>query len=404
VLGERYRALLGRPAAASTFAASLVGRLPMGFASLAIVLSIRAAGGSFTVAGLAAGAFALAAALASPPLGRRVDRADQTAVVVPLALLDAGALLGLAAAARLDAPAAATVALAALSGAALPPLGACMRALWPGIAGDAGGLQAAYALESILQELVFIAGPLLAAALALVAPVLALVAAAGLVLGGSLAFARSPHSRAWRPEGRGDGLSGALGSPGLRTIVTATVGMSGAFGLIDVAMPAFASAHGSSAWAGVLVAVMAFASMLGGLWYGARRWSGPLDRRYVALFALFGAGLAPLAAADSIPAMVGLMALAGLAIAPVAACIYTLTADVALPGTSTEAFTWLSTSFLGGTAAGAALGGVVIDAAGVRAALLGASGSALLGAGMAALRRGTLRAAVVPAGAGLTAG
>jgi MFS family permease len=204
--------------------------------------------------------------------------------------------------------------------------------------------------------------------------------------------------------GQRGGLAGALGSPGLRTIVTATVGMSGAFGLIDVAMPAFASAHGSSAWAGVLVAVMAFASMLGGLWYGGRRWSGPLDRRYVALFALFGAGLAPLAAADSIPAMAGLMALAGLAIAPVAACIYTLTADVALPGTSTEAFTWLSTSFLGGTAAGAALGGVVIDAAGVRAALLAASGSALLGAAVAALRRGTLRAAVIPAEAGLTAG
>jgi len=311
---DAYRALLGRPAAATTFAASLVGRLPMGFTSLAIVLSVRASGGSFTLAGVAAGAHAVAAAAFSPILGRRVDRVGQTAILVPLALLDAGALLGLAAAARLGAAAPAVVALAALTGAALPPLGACMRALWPGIARDARGLQVAYSLESILQELVFVAGPLLAAALAVVAPVLALVAAAGLVLGGTLAFARSPHTRAWGPVGRRSGLAGALGAPGLRTIVAATLGMSGAFGLIDVAMPAFASAHGSTAWAGVLIAVMATASMAGGVWYGARRWSSPLDRRYVALFAAFGAGLAPLAAASSLPAMVGLMALGGLMI------------------------------------------------------------------------------------------
>jgi predicted MFS family arabinose efflux permease len=101
--------------------------------------------------------------------------------------------------------------------------------------------------------------------------------------------------------------------------------------------------------------------------------------------------------------MVGLMALGGLMIAPVAACVYALTAEVALPGTSTEAFTWLSTSFLGGTAAGAALGGIIVDGAGVRAALLAASASALLGAGVAALRRGTLRPAAMPAGATLTA-
>ena len=388
-----YRALLAPPRVAATLAASLVGRLPMGFTGLAIVLSVRAAGGSFTLAGLAAGAYALAAAAASPVLGRRVDRVGQTAVVLPLALVDAGALLALAAAARLGAPAGPVLALAALAGAALPPLAACMRALWPALAPDARSRQAAYSLESILQELVFIAGPLLAAVLALADPALALVAAAVLVLAGSLAYARSPYSRAWRPRTGSDPRHGALGSPGMRTVVAATLGMSAAFGLIDVAMPAFAARRGAAAWAGVLIAAMATASMAGGLWYGARRWSAPLERRYLVLFAVFGAGLAPLALARTIPAMLGLMALAGLALAPLAACLYGLTAALAEAGTTTEAFTWLSTAFVGGTAAGAAVGGVLVDAAGVRVALLAASASALLGAGLAALRRGTLRPA-----------
>jgi MFS family permease len=397
-----YRAALSRPGAASTLAASLLGRIPVGFETLAIVLTVREAGGSFALAGAAAAAFAAAAAVAAPVLGRRIDRRGQGAVLVPAALVSAAALVGLALCATLGAPGAVLVPISAVAGAAAPPISASMRALWPSVVPEGHALDAAYSLEAVIQEAVFIIGPLLCAALvALLSAASSLVAAAALVLVGCLWFSASRHSRAWVPAGgTGGGLLGALRSTGLRAVVAASSLLALAFGNIEVALPAFAQARGSAAWAGVLIAAMAVASVVGGLVAGARTWTAPLEVRYLRLFVLFALGLAPLALAGSLESMLGLMALGGLLLAPLTTCIYALVGTVALPGTTTEAFTWLNTAFVGGSAAGAALAGVIVDGPGVRAALLAAWASAMLAAGVAALRRADLArpgAAALPA-------
>jgi MFS family permease len=115
---------------------------------------------------------------------------------------------------------------------------------------------------------------------------------------------------------------------------------------------------------------LAAGSLLGGLLYGARTWRGSLGRRYVFLNAVFAVGMAPLIVAGAIPVMVVLMAVAGLALAPVSACAFGLIEQVAPPGTTTEAFTWLFTANMTGAAAGAAAAGTVIHSSGIRAALL----------------------------------
>ena len=65
-------------------------------------------------------------------------------------------------------------------------------------------------------------------------------------------------------------LLGALRSPGMRTIVAATVPLGFAVGATEVTMTAFAEDHGARAAAGVLLAVWAVGSGLGGLTYGGR--------------------------------------------------------------------------------------------------------------------------------------
>src|SRR6185503_15392208 len=102
---------------------------------------------------------------------------------------------------------------------------------------------------------------------------------------------------------------------GLRAVVGAASLLAIAFGMIEVALPAFAQARGSAAWAGVLIAAMAVASAVGGLVAGARTWTAPLEVRYLRLYGLFALGLAPLALAGSLEAMLGLMALGGLLLA-----------------------------------------------------------------------------------------
>src|SRR6059058_630624 len=63
------------------------------------------------------------------------------------------------------APGAAIVAAAFVTGAALPPTSSVMRTLYPRLLDDDPALvQGAYALDSVLTETIFIAGPLLTAA------------------------------------------------------------------------------------------------------------------------------------------------------------------------------------------------------------------------------------------------
>jgi hypothetical protein len=58
---------------------------------------------------------------------------------------------------------------------------------------------------------------------------------------------------------------------------------------------------------------------------------------------------------------------AGAFLAPTLACIFVLTGARALPGTITETFAWLTSSFLVGSAGGAALAGTLSGSgAGVR--------------------------------------
>ncbi len=102
--------------------------------------------------------------------------------------------------------------------------------------------------------------------------------------------------------------------------------------------------------------------MVGGLLYGTRVWPVALRRRYQLLLLAAVVFNAPLIAARSIPmAIVGSL-LAGLTIAPVFSCQYTLVGRVLAPGTETEGFTWVSGALIGGAALGMAAGGVLVGA------------------------------------------
>ena len=88
-------------------------------------------------------------------------------MLIPLALANATAVLGVLLTARAGGPSWALIALAALDGLTIPPVSASMRTLWPVITGGEH-VETAFALESVLQEGFYIAGPLLAGLAALV--------------------------------------------------------------------------------------------------------------------------------------------------------------------------------------------------------------------------------------------
>ncbi|WP_160165533.1 MFS transporter [Conexibacter woesei] len=377
----------------------LIGRIPIGIFSLAIVLLVRAETGSFAQAGAASAAWAVGAGFLAPIQGRLVDRFGQPAVLIPSTLVNALAVIGVVACARAGSPTWVLAVFAFIGGAALPPLGACMRSVWATVfENDTNARNTAYTFEGVVSEFFFIIGPVITTVLIAVSSTsVALIVAIALSLIGTILFATGSLARSWRSEPFERTRAGALASPGMRTLMLSIVPTGISFGALEVAMPAFAVEHGEKAeLAGILLSIMAVGSVLGGIWYGARSWSSPVVERFIVLHVALAVGTLPLLIADSIPLMGAMAAIAGLALAPSAAAAYLLIDHVAPPGTATEATTWMMTANIAGAASGAALAGVIVEASNARWAIALACAGPVVGAVLTILLRHTLHP-IVPA-------
>jgi MFS family permease len=377
---------------AALVTASLLSRLPIGINGLAIVLFLREETGSFAVAGAAAGALALGNGLGGPLSARVVDRLGYRALSF-MAVGHAAGLVALFALGSSGAAAGFVIAAAALAGVVFPPTSAVLRALYPRLVPDHE--QGAYALDSVITESIFIAGPLLVGLIvAVLAPGVALIVSAGAVVVGTLAFVAALPV-ADEPHCAGDARDwmGALRAPGIRTLVAAMAPVGFAFGALEVALPAFADEKGSPELAGLLIAIWSIGSLAGGLVYGVRTRKHSLATTHLRVALLLPVGFVPIVFADSIAAMAVLVIPAGVLIAPLIATRNELTGHVAPEGFETEAFTWPVTALVAGIASGAAVSGSVVEAGGWQPAILIAAGAAALGALVSLSRRSTLEPA-----------
>jgi len=394
---KRYGEVLRAPHVTALITATLLARFPIGINALALILFLRSETGSFAIAGIVAGGLAAGAGIGAPVQGRLVDGFGQRRVLLPLAVVHAAALGGVVGLTELGAPTVALAACSALAGFAIPPTSSVLRSMWPSLLRDQPHLiQAAYALDSVMIETIFVVGPLLTAVIAAVAsPSAALIVSAVSVIAGTAVFTALEPSRAFQPDrqaSRDAGLLGALSSPGVRSLVLTSLPAGIAIGICEVAIPAFADTESSAELAGVLLAVFSLGSAAGGLLYGAlpRRGTFTLNRIHLIVAALLPLGLLPLAVAPSMAVMALLVIPAGMPIASLLATRNELVGAVAPPGALTEAYTWPVTAFVGGIAIGSGLAGAIVEGSGPPLAFLLAAAAAAAGAVLAFARRGTL--------------
>lgn len=374
------------PGAVALLASSVLARLPLAMFSIALLVHAQRLTGSFAVAGLVGGAYAVAAATSAPLLGRLVDRWGQTVVLLSGATTTAALLVAIGLLAPNPAPLL-LVALAATTGFATPPLAACVRTILPAAIADPTGLPALFALESTVLELTFVIGPPLALGLGVVWSTGGALAISGAVMFVStLVFAAQPASRAWRPPRAAPRpRGGSLRAPAMRTLVLVVLGTGAVFGATDVGVTAAAKELHSAAVAGPLLGLWGAGSLLGGIVAtrlgGSARTASGLTRLLAALAIGHGALVF---ITGNVLAIGCVLVLAGATIAPTAASIYAMVDRAAPAGTHTEAFSWLTTASLTGAAAGAAVSGALVQSAGALAAFAfaGATGglAALIGA------------------------
>ncbi|MFI9830039.1 MFS transporter [Streptomyces sp. NPDC051913] len=342
---------------------TLVGRLPNAIAAIAIVLFIRAEGGSYSLAGALAAVYGVANAVGQPVLGRLVDLYGQPRVQLPAAVLSALAMTVFAFTGT--EPLGLSYAAVAAAGLFTPPLEGGLRALWSTVLPKEDQVHTAYAMDAVAQEVMFTVGPLLLTVCAsLWSAQAALLVLNVLGVLGALSVVVSPPSRAWRSAPREAHWLGALRSPGLLALLAAFLFVGGALGSVAVTSVSYADEHGGDAVYGWMMAGLGLGALVGGTVYGARRWTGEPARRLQVLVALLAACQVPLTLLPGPVPMVLLTVLAGLFLAPAIACAFVLVDRHAPRGTVTEAFSWLVTTFTVGSSVGTGLAGPVVERGG----------------------------------------
>lgn len=400
----RYRQVLRQGHVARPFAATVVGRLPIAMAPLAILLLVRQEQGTYAAAGLVAGALAVGVAVGGPWWGSRIDRFGQSRVMLGTSLVCGVLIVTLSILAVLGAPFATLVTAAFLAGATFPPLGPAMRATWQAALPEPEQRQVAYALDAVAVESLFVGGPLLLSLLlAFSAPAVPLLVTAALLVGGGTAYScaravrqqapRRPSTTASVGEPRRPS-AGVLRAPGVAAALVTTLAVSVGFGQLDSCLAATArQVLGSPGRVGLLFMATAGGSVAGGLLFGARRPSPDTDHHllWVAL-AGFTAGLATVTALLSFgrPTLWQLMPvlfLTGLSIAPSLIITQNLVQSLTARERVSEAQAWLTTAGTAGGAAGTSLAGILIDRLGLGWSFGGATAAVAVGAIVSLLHR-----------------
>lgn len=358
-----YRSVLSTPGARTWSAAGFTARMPISMVTLAIVLLIAGRTGSYGLAGTVSAAYMVTAAVTSPVLARLIDAWGQARVLVPAVTGFAVAMAGLVLVVERSWGTPAPHVLAAAAGACYPPVGACIRARWAAALDDEGALHTAYSLEAVLDEAVFMTGPIIVTVLAAsINEALGIVVVIVFALAGGLWLA---SLRGTQPEPRGtarvDPHGEQLGWSWLSMLILGAVCLGALFGSTEVVTVAFAQENGHRALAGPLLAIWASGSFIAGIITGSVHWAGSTLRRYRLGACAMACVMLPLPFIESLPLMGGVLFLAGFAISPtLVACISLIQSHV--PASRlTEGITWVMTGVGLGIAPGAALAGRLID-------------------------------------------
>src|SRR2546427_4740652 len=99
-----YKSVLASRELRYLFAASLIGRLPIGMSGLAILLLVQGASDSFATGGAATGGYVAGLSCVAPAIGRMIDRRGPRAILLGAAVLFPASLAPLLAAVAARAP------------------------------------------------------------------------------------------------------------------------------------------------------------------------------------------------------------------------------------------------------------------------------------------------------------
>nr|WP_321270999.1 MFS transporter [Alcaligenes faecalis] len=363
-MAQPYRELFAAPGTRGFALAGLLARIPLPMIGIGIITMLSQLRGSYALAGAVSASFVLTYALVSPQVSRWVDRRGQSRVLPLATAIGVLGLLLLLGATWWQAPDWILFAGAVLAG-FMPSMSAMVRARWTAIYRGQDRLQTAYSLETVLDEVTFIAGPPLSVGLAVaVFPQAGVLAAALLLVAGVSALLLQKGSEPPIQVQEQGSRPSVLRLNSVRLLALLMVAMGVIVGTVDIVSVAFAEQMGQPGAASLVLSAYALGSCLAGLVFGGLKLNIPLHRLLLLGGLATAATTLPLLLVASVAQLAGAVLLAGLFFAPTMIVAMSLVERVVPEQQLTEGMTWLLAGLNIGVAMGAAASGQMVDQGG----------------------------------------
>jgi MFS family permease len=364
-----YRELFQAKGAKGFALAGLLARLPLPMTGIGIITMLSQITGSYGLAGAVAATFVLTYALMSPQISRLVDRHGQGRLLPAAAGLSVLGILLLLACSYWRLADWTLFVGAALAG-FMPSMSAMVRARWTAIYRGKAQLKTAYSLETVLDEVTFIAGPPISVGLSVaVLPQAGTLAAAVFLAIGVFALAvqvgTEPPVEADAATGQDSTSVFRLADVRLLTLLMVAMGLI--VGTVDIVSVAFAEQMDMPAAASVVLSCYAIGSCVAGLVFGVLKFDTPLHKLLLLGGLATAATTLPLLVVGNIIGLAIAVLVAGLFFAPTMIVAMSLVERIVPESKLTEGMTWLLAGLNVGVAGGAAASGQVVDVWGAQA-------------------------------------
>lgn len=367
-----YKSLFESPGRIWFLTATAIGRAPAAMKALACVLLVQQLTGSYGLAGIVGATQTFVAALLAPVLARMIDARGERGVLLWAMIAHIVGVIALIGAAYSDLPRASMLVGAAIIGGSSVQFGSLSRARWVRALGRGRALERAYSLESMVDEMGFVIGPMLVVPLSIqLHPAAGILASMAFTIVGTMMLLRQPADTGGpRFSGHAaleaDEPTSVVRIPGIALMILSLLFMGLLFGATEIVIVAFTEHHGSPNAASYVAAIFAIGSFLGAILYGARQWPGSTRSKILLTFWWISLGSIPILLAPSITMMAVAVFITGLAISPGMIVGNLFVEQLAPPQKITEAFAWLGSAMATGAAIGSILAGYLVDEFGIR--------------------------------------
>jgi MFS family permease len=369
-----YQTLIHTPGALKFSIPGVIARMPISMDSLALVFIVVSVNGSYASAGALSAAASVVIAIATPHWSRVADRMGQSAMLVRVVPIKIASLCFFTYLVLNQTPTWSWFVAIIFAESFSVNTGGLVRRRWLHILSpdpsttaedesDRHIVNTAYSFEALMDEIVFILGPIIVTACATsIAPAAGIIVGIlFMAIGVPLFVLQKTTEPPATPKRIVDPHPAVIRNRQVQAVVLPTVLLGGFFGSIALVTVAFAQTRGQEGKAGILLAIWACGSAVAAIGTGVIKWKiSSASRFLIFLFALTILSI-PMLFVESLLWLSVALFFNGFAVAPLVINAYGVAEGAVPPEQITETLTWVVAGMPLGGAIASALSGQVID-------------------------------------------